>query len=817
MCSLSRSAFLLVLGLAVGNQGCTDALSVPNPKNCVTSGSPCADGFTCSPETQRCEPQAADADCTTRPSLCGATEACDAELGRCLPQRFVLGQPDARSNLNASYGMYAPRSVKLVRDGSAGGKLKLVVADQGNIRTSIWNDVPSTNRPPDVVLGQQDVVTIRYSSITRLGVPLNAGTMYAPYSLASDGTRLLVADYSINRILIWPTLPTQSGGSSPLPAAAVWGQPNFMGADANAGSASVNALGFFRSAIFAESSPGAFYISDRENARVLVFDAIPNTPGTAPKWVIGQPDFVTGDRRTGPADLGSPYGLYSDGSQLFVADENRNRVLVYDLPITQNYPMPNRVIGQPDLLSYDINRGGNLAADTLATPNDVLVTNTGGTRRLWVADAGNHRILRYTLPSTTADLVLGQPGFGVVSNDPVSAETLAEPVSLSSDGVQLAVADVFDHRVLLWNSLPARNRQPCDSVVGQPSAATNYHNLAPVVHALQFHEPQSLSSDGKRLFLADTGHHRVLIWNQIPRDADSPPDVVLGQPNFSTFDANRGGVSARSLASPSDVRSDGKRLAVADADNNRILIWNQIPSSHFTPADQVLGQPDMLARDPDVSAQRLDHPQGLLFHGDSLLVSDSNNNRVLRFDAPYTTYATAQRVLGQPDMLSNQENAGMLVSARGLAHPVGLASDAGRLLIADLGNSRVLVWNQMPAAHFQPADVVLGAPDFVSDFPPADAALRVFRPAGLHAAAGKLYVASSLGSRVLIWNQIPTQNGIPASLVLGQPDLSSELPNHPALAPVERLSTPTGIVTIGERLFIADQDNSRVVSRELPQ
>src|SRR5690349_12167537 len=150
---------LTVLGFTLGSQGCVDTLITPNSQNCVTSGLPCEAGFVCNTETQICEAVSPNADCIAQPCACTTAELWDAEAQRCLPRRFVIGQPDEHSNLNLSYGLSNPYAVKLFHDQSDGGKSKLAVADWGSDRVLIWNDLPTTNRPADVVLGQQDLMT----------------------------------------------------------------------------------------------------------------------------------------------------------------------------------------------------------------------------------------------------------------------------------------------------------------------------------------------------------------------------------------------------------------------------------------------------------------------------------------------------------------------------------------------------------------------------------------------------------------------------------------------------------------------------------
>lgn len=806
----------LICGIAAALSGCEEELSVPNPRNCVTSGLPCAEGWSCNPETEACEPipqQQQDSPCSP----------CPAGSESCLPRCFVIGQPDGESNLNVSYGLYTPWAARLFRDQSAGGVTKLAVADWENARVLIWNEVPTRNRPADVVLGQQDLMT---TSAGRSYGPQSAGSMNSPWSIASDGTRLLIADRYWNRVAVFDSIPIRSGGSSLISPSMFLGQLDFRRTQVNAGQGGVFSLGFNQPVIFLEDGPAhRFFVSDYGNRRVLVYDGIPADWSTPPTWELGQPDFNSGDARDATAGLGylgygSAYGLFSDGQQLFLADEGRQRVLVYNLPIKQNDPTPDLVIGQPDLFSIFRNRGGAPGPDTLWGPSDVAVTNTDGVRRLWVTDAYNHRVLRYTLPSTSADLVLGQASFTdnlANRGELPGARGLWIPRTVSTDGVHLVVAEQKNLRVSVWNQLPTENGQPSDFVLGQPSASVRVSNMAPAVHGLQFRQPASVSSDGQRLFVADTGHHRVLIWSRIPEDGATPPDVVLGQADALGFQPNAGGLSASSMNGPQDVRFDGTRLAVADSGNNRVLIWNQLPTQDFAPADAVLGQAELNQGGPGCAAQRLNGPQALLFYGSSLLVSDTANNRVLRFDAPLSTGVAATLAFGQADLLASEANGGAdAPTARGLSHPGALTSDAGRILISDLNNSRVLIWNAMPSAHFQPADVVVGQSSFTDAAPAAAPLLQLQSAFGLHADSGRLYVASFFSNRVLIWNRIPTENGVPADAVLGQSSASTFAPNDPTLAPMDRLSAPSGLATAGDRLFIADRHNNRVISRPLP-
>ncbi len=100
------------------------------------------------------------------------------------------------------------------------------------------------------------------------------------------------------------------------------------------------------------------------------------------------------------------------------------------------------------------------------------------------------------------------------------------------------------------------------------------------------------------------------------------------------------------------------------------------------------------------------------------------------------------------------------------------------MFVADTQNHRVLIWNSIPTSNNQPADVVLGEPNFttappatVSDLPPT--ASNLFSPVSVTSDGQRLYVTDLGHNRVLIWNSIPTQNGQAADVVVGQPNMTS--------------------------------------------
>src|SRR6516162_9881605 len=212
----------------------------------------------------------------------------------------------------------------------------------------------------------------------------------------------------------------------------------------------------------------------------------------------------------------------------------------------------------------------------------------------------------------------------------------------------------------------------------------------------------------------------------------------------------------------------------------------------------VIGQPTFTAQDPNSSDTVLGGASGLAFAADTLFVADSNrvgaspnNHRVVLFQnlstmlprptdsliysskCPVCT-GRATLVLGQPDFTTTTEN--LAATPNTLRLPTAVASDGIHVVVADTNHNRVLIWNRIPTINNQQADVVVGQADFTTaSIPPNNTptAKSMRGPQGVWIQNGKLYVADTQNNRVLIYNQIPTANGVAADVVLGQPDFNT--------------------------------------------
>jgi hypothetical protein len=321
---------------------------------------------------------------------------------------------------------------------------------------------------------------------------------------------------------------------------------------------------------------GILYIVDTANHRVLGYEGLPQSNGASARFALAQPDFTTAQPGRGAGGLFWPGGAGAGGNGLVVADRDSNRVLVWQPAPAAGPVDAARVLGQPN---PGADLGSRCRADGMSVPEAAIFA--GG--RVLVADSDNSRLLIWnSVPDEDGaepDLVFGQnagnlclPNRGMGVPDGASLDW---PAGMWSDGQRLAVADRFNNRVLLWDSIPQSPGDAADRVLGQPDMGSNAAVAGGLERGLS--EPVDVHYDGRRLWVVDHRNHRVLAWDGWPTANHRRPYAVIGQPDLGSNQANNTGapdeVNGRSLWFPQAVWSDGDRLLVADTENDRVLYY----------------------------------------------------------------------------------------------------------------------------------------------------------------------------------------------------------------------------------------------------
>lgn len=379
--------------------------------------------------------------------------------------------------------------------------------------------------------------------------------------------------------------------------------------------------------------------------------------------------------------------------------------------IVSSFKQAEVVIGQADFTGTLADRGGSAAADTLDTPYGVPSYINGV---LWLADYANNRMAGFdgipTTNGTAMSYVVGQDDF--VSTAPGRSNTaITGPQQLLFYNDHYYLLEYDNARLLVFDSAPYLAPRTATAVLGQ----ADFTSMDTSCTALNFYHPETMVIADGKLLVTDTEHNRVLIWDSVPTATGTPPDLVLGQSNFThctNDDDDQDGFddgtrSARALHFPDAVWSDGTRLVVIDHFNSRALIWNRFPTTSFQPADLVLGQADFTGHWPNgigpgapPTVGTLNYPvEGLWSNGRQLLISDSSNNRVLVWNQfPTENFQPADAVLGQSDFVhaaandDDQDGSTDTASARTLNLPGGLLVVRDKLIVQENGNNRALVY-----------------------------------------------------------------------------------------------------------------------------
>jgi len=253
--------------------------------------------------------------------------------------------------------------------------------------------------------------------------------------------------------------------------------------------------------------------------------------------------------------------------------------------------------------------------------------------------------------------------------------------------------------------------------------------------------------------------------------------------------------SSNSVSSPNKSGS----LVVPDAGNNRVLIYNA-PFTTGATASAVLGQTGFTTATAGTTASTMSDPSGVAFDSTGNLYTlesyngNAGNSRVLQFKAPFTTGASASAVLGAPDF----------VTSGNIGYPTGVAVDKANNVWISAQESAVVVEYSAPITTGMAQTLSLGS-GYLS------------KPTGIaFDAAGNLWVADAGYSRVVEFAAPLSSTSVPA-LILGQPSGSGSTTPNTGGVSATSLATPTGVVfdTSGN-LWASDSGNHRVLQYKTP-
>jgi len=463
------------------------------------------------------------------------------------------------------------------------------------------------------------------------------------------------------------------------------------------------------------------------------------------------------------------------------------------------------ILGQPGLPS----------PTRLFQPQDIAINPASG--KVFVADGGNNRVLRFSSAAAlanggAAEAVFGQRDLYSATSGLAQDKLDGPTFALVDAGGRLWVSDTENNRILRWdNADTAASGAAAAQVLGQ----TGFTTRTATTTASNLSRPGGMAVDASgRLWVADYFNNRVLRYdNPSSKGNGGSADGVLGQPNFTSGNT---GITATTFNSPFDVDVDAQgRLWVCDFGNARILRFDNPAAQNQPPANGVLCQADFTSSVTGSGAALSNRVITLeMTPSGSLFAMDTQNSRILRWDnaAAKANGANADGVLGRLGFLQNSSYPAL--PGRVTDETRGMATDAaGHLWAMDRQYERVLRWDNATAkTNGAAADGVIGFPDT------ATIAETLFNPAttpyqvrdGLEdPVSGKFFLADA--GRVLRYaSRSAAESGSAPEAALGKASLSEYDSEDPS---VTTLGGAWGLALDGSgKLWVSDYAYNRVVA-----
>lgn len=576
-----------------------------------------------------------------------------------------------------------------------------------------------------------------------------AGLLNHPTGLATDGKALAVADRWNNRVLLWRVAPTGN-----TPPDLVLGQPDFEQNNSGSRMDQMNWPGN----VAMTPDGRRVMAADTNNNRVLIWNEFPASSGVAADVVL---DLTKLGPAPGPGVMNWawPWGVWTDGRRMAVVATQGAVVLQWNtIPVRDNVP-PDVVVkpegaGTPRNITSDgegffaVSDHNNGEASRPATMVWGKVPEAGDTApafrwdewmkgtftgdgKLVMAGMQTVRIWnRKPESATAADVVLRPAGYR--NGDGPDAVVA---------GGRLYVSNYNGNNVLGWNAVPERADQQPDFSVGSDRAdqdtwAEHFFITNP-----------ALAIDGQSLFASSDFDRKIFVWRVRPEASGAAPDAVI-----------------RLDDAPWDSAAHGGRLAAAG--KTTVYLWSRLPLNGEGPETTYRGR---------IGEVELKELTGVAMDGRHFYLADRGANCIwvwegmpspdraprYRLEMPNAgrlssdgTYLAAAPFEGQQVWVwrvDGLEAGPVKLGGNGQFNlPMEAVVAGGRFVVADRGNNRVQVWNQVAEALAgKAANAYLGAAN-ASDRQAGVSETKLFMPGSLAWDGAHLWVGEfKFSTRIL--------------------------------------------------------------------
>ncbi|MAK24125.1 MAG: hypothetical protein CL414_02745 [Acidimicrobiaceae bacterium] len=330
----------------------------------------------------------------------------------------------------------------------------------------------------------------------------------------------------------------------------------------------------------------------------------------------------------------------------------------------------------------------------------------------------------------TAGLIDVRPLEVIAKEEPSTPTVLSFPGKVLADQQrrQLFVADSGHHRIIVTDF----EGQILDTIGGGTAGLVNgsWDNA-------RFNQPQgmTLSSGGRYLYVADRANHAIRVVDLFQRTVET-----LAGTGQSTHRVTPGSPLSTSLASPWDVERVGDQIFVAGAGRHQIWVIELSSNGRTaTWVDIFAGTgAEGLDDGPRLSAT-LSQPSGLAADSSTLWFTDPEASAVRSIELGSNGQLTT--LIGE-GLFSWGDTVGASEATK-LQHAVGIELLGGDLYVADTYNHRIKVIDSQSTNSRVVAGN--GEPGLTDGF---GGAAQLDEPSGLSGADGTLFIADTNNHRI---------------------------------------------------------------------
>lgn len=545
-----------------------------------------------------------------------------------------------------------------------------LVADRNNNRILIWNHLPTGNTSPDIVLGQVNFTA------NNPGTGLN--NLDWPVSVATDGTRVFVADTYNNRILVWSSFPTRND------------QPaDFAINDAGNKAPNLKRHVAWPWAVWTNGQK--LVVTATGSSLVLIWNNIPTHSDQAADLAL-----------SAGGKFGTPRSIASDGTNLMIGDHNAKpnnnnpgNFFWKTFPMKDDQPYDFFMAGATPTNQ----QMGEIFWGGAFLPNGAFAT-IGEGLYIWKHFPQSSDDLPTTIVGTTGP---NNGGLGATANSPYQFDA-GDGSDVALAGNSLYISTCNGNKVVGYKTIPATTSARPDFVIGARDLKTNTLETNFIMS-----NPVP-ATDGKSLFVSSDFDRKLYVYLHLPNQSNAHPDYVYpygGWDNalygntFAEADTQKvyiwktlptdgkapditlsGRIGSIVLKEVKGVAIDDKYFYISDATANKVYVFEGIPTANSTPRYTL-----------DV-----DQPFRLSSDGQFLVVTTTLSN------------ATGHVRIYRVDQLSNNAKPWVLQENQVSTNlPQSAVVSHGSLMIADTGFNRVLIWKQISdALNGAKPDVILG-------------------------------------------------------------------------------------------------------------